>query len=341
MIQLLYSVHNITINGSRMSDQNRTEWLLLIHQIPPKPDYFRVKIWRRLQKIGAVAIKQSVYVLPNNGHAYEDLHWIVKEITEGGGTASLSKTVFLEGLSNTQIESLFQVARDDDYAEIVKDIQSFKNTLGVVSESSGSLTLKKKKELSRIQARFDEIAAIDFFHAPGRESADRLLKECDALLRETKTDRTPAVLEIKKMNGRTWVTRKGIYVDRIACSWLIRRFIDPQGRLKFVTDERYRPRPDELRFDMFEGEFTHIGNSCTFEILVNTFGLASQAMTPLAEIIHDIDLKDKKFCRPEVNGIQALFSGMAVTCSDDQDRLERGSIILDELYASFGGTGKS
>jgi hypothetical protein len=324
-----------------MSDQNQTEWLLLIHQIPPKPNYFRVKIWRRLQKIGAVAIKQSVYVLPSNGQAYEDLHWIVKEITEGGGTASLSKTVFLEGLSNTQIESLFQVARDDEYEQIVNDTRSFIKELTKASESSGSLALKKKRELSRIQGRFAEIATIDFFNAPGREVAEKILTECDALLRETKENSPPGVQELKKMCGRTWVTRKGIYVDRIACAWLIHRFIDPEGRLKFVADVRYRPRPDELRFDMFEGEFTHIGDNCTFEVLVDTFGLATRPITAIAEIVHDIDLKDKKYNRPEVNGIQAVFSGMAATCSDDQDRLERGSRLLDELYASFGGAIKN
>ncbi len=321
-----------------MSDQQKTEWLLLIHQIPPKPDYFRVKIWRRLQKTGAVAIKQSVYALPNSGQAYEDLHWIIKEITDGGGTASLSRTVFLEGLSDSQIELLFQTARNQEYEKIVKETESFVREITDAAEGSGSFFLRKKKEFSRIQNRFAEIVAIDFFNAPGRGAADRILGECDALLRETKKEISPETREVKKnVCGRTWVTRQGIYVDRIACAWLILRFIDPQGQLKFVADERYRPSANELRFDMFEGEFTHIGDSCTFEVLVDTFDLASRSMIAIAEIIHDIDLKDNKFSRPEVNGIQAIFSGMASTCSDDQDRLERGSRLLDELYASFGG----
>lgn len=243
-----------------MSDQkNKIEWLLLIHQIPPKPDYFRVKIWRRLQKIGAVAIKQSVYVLPSSGQAYEDLHWIVREITEGGGTASLCKTVFLEGISNNQIESLFQVVRDAEYEKIIEETQALvKELTGETSDNSGSLALKKKKELSRIQSRFAEVVAIDYFNAPGREEADRILTECDALLRETKDDVSPGIQKVENIRGRTWVTRKGIYVDRIACAWLILRFIDPDGRLKFVADEQYHPQPDEFRFDMFEGEYTHI-----------------------------------------------------------------------------------
>lgn len=322
-----------------MSDKdNKTEWLLLIHQIPPKPDYFRVKIWRRLQKIGAVAIKQSVYVLPNNGQAYEDLHWIVKEITEGGGTASLCKTVFLEGISNNQVESLFQVVRDAEYEKIIEDTQILiKELTGETSDNFGSLILKKKKELSRIQNRFAETVAIDYFNAPCREEADRILTECDALLRETKDDVSSGIHKIENIKGRTWVTRKGIYVDRIACAWLILRFIDADGRLKFVEDERYHPRSDEIRFDMFEGEYTHIGDNCTFEVLVSNFALESQPIVAIAEIIHDIDLKDKKYGRPEVEGLQAIFSGIARTCSDDMERVKRGSMMLDELYASFGG----
>jgi len=321
-----------------MSKQNKTEWLLLIHQIPPKPDYFRVKIWRRLQKIGAVAIKQSVYVLPDKGQAYEDLHWIVKEISQGGGTASLSKTVFLEGLSNEQIESLFQAARDDEYEKILNDTQAFINDSAESLDNSGSIVLKKKRELSRIQNRFAEIVAIDFFNAPGRTPAEKILAQCDVLLRETKDNLAPDTENLEKIRGRTWVTRKGIYVDRIACAWLIRRFIDPEMKLKFVADERYKPDSDELRFDMFEGEFSHVGDNCSFEVLVSSFSLASQPITAIAEIVHDIDLKDKKYSRPEVKGIQAVFSGMAATCSDDQSRLTRGSMILDELFASFGGT---
>ncbi len=318
-----------------MSNQNTTEWLLLIHQIPPKPDYFRVKIWRRLHKIGAVAIKQSVYVLPDNEQAHEDLHWLVKEITEGRGTASLSRAVFFEGLSNQQIKSLFQVARNQEYEKIIQDTQSIMDDSAVSSTNTVSTARKRQKELSRIQNRFAEIVNIDFFNASAHAAADKILSKCDALLRETKESSSQEIPDLKNICERTWVTRKGIYVDRIACGWLIHRFIDPKGRLKFVADKRYQPRPDELRFDMFEGEFTHQGDNCSFEVLVNAFDLASLPMTAIAEIVHDIDLKDKKYSRPETIGIQAVFSGLAATCSGDQERLERGSMILDELYASF------
>lgn len=320
-----------------MNDQNKREWLLLIHQILPKPNYFRVKIWRRLLKIGAVAIKQSVYVLPDTGQAYEDLHWIVKEIIEGGGTASLSKAVFFEGLSNGQIKALFQASRDDEYEKIIGDAQSFISDWNDILDHSGSVALQQKKILSRIKSRFDEIVAIDFFDAPARSIAGRLLAECDALLRGIQKKTTRVTQDLSNVEGKTWVTRQGIYVDRIACAWLIRRFIDPNGKIKFVVDETYQLQPNELRFDMFEGEFTHIGDKCSFEVLVESFGLSSKPIIDIAEIVHDIDLKDNKYNRTELSGIQAVFSGLVATQNDDQERLERGSMIFDELYASFGG----
>lgn len=318
-----------------MNDQDSTKWFLLIHQIPPKPDYFRVKIWRRLQKIGAVAIKQSVYVLPDNAQAHEDLLWLIKEIDEGGGTASLSRAVFLEGLSNGQIKALFQAARDADYKKIVSETKSFITDVGQVSDLSRTAAVKTKKELSRLQKRFEEITATDFFHAPAREAADSILKECNALLRESKNESTLTPKALEDVRGHVWVTRKEIYVDRICCAWLIKRFIDQKAAFKFVQNKKYRPGLNELRFDMFEAEFTHKGNQCTFEVLADTFHLGSGSITSIAEIVHDIDLKDSKYDRPERDGIQALFSGLTITCTTDEERLIRGAAILDELYAYF------
>ncbi len=323
-----------------MNNQDTIKWLLLIHQIPPKPDYFRVKIWRRLHKIGAVAIKQSVYVLPDNAQSHEDLLWIVKEIDEGGGTASLSRAVFLEGLSDGQIKALFQAARGADYKKIVSETKSLIKDVEQASDPSGTAVVKTKKELSRLEKRFEEITATDFFYAPAREAADSILTKCNALLRESKNESTLTPKALRDVREHVWVTRKEIYVDRIGCSWLIQRFIDPKAEFKFVQNEKYSPGPNELRFDMFEAEFTHKGNKCTFEVLVDTFHLCSGSVTAIAEIVHDIDLKDNKYGRPEKDGIQALFSGLTITCTTDEERLTRGAAILDELYAFFQGRNK-
>jgi hypothetical protein len=316
-----------------MADPSTTKWLLLIHQIPPKPDYFRVKIWRRLRKIGAVAIKQSVYVLPENETTREDLSWIVKEIDEGGGTASLCRTVFIEGLSDKRIKTLFQAARNEDYKEITQETQSLHDVLKA-GEFAREDVFKNKAKLSRLWHRYEEVREIDFFRASGRKTAREALRAYESILKRIHGKPVVSPVNIPG-KGRTWVTRMGVYIDRIACVWLIRRFIDHDARFKFVVPDAYRPRSDEYRFDMFEAEFSHEGDKCTFEVLMHRFSLASPSMGAVGEIIHDIDLKDKKFDRPETSGIQALFSGLATAQVDDDARIERGAWILDELYAYF------
>jgi len=122
-------------------------------------------------------------------------------------------------------------------------------------------------------------------------------------------------------------------VDRIASAWLIRRFIDPAARFRFVDPQSYQHSPQEIRFDMFEGEFTHDGDLCTFEVLLRRLALEDPALTPIAEMVHDIDLKDHKFERPETAGIDGLIQGIAARHTDDAQRIEEGSTVFDALYA--------
>src|SRR2546422_536119 len=222
-------------------------WLLLIHQIPPKPNYFRVKIWRRLQKRGEI-----------------------------------------------------------------------------------------EAAVARLQKRMADIAAIDFFHARSREAVDGLLKELEQKLAARESEKEASAAEaLEKPRGATWVTRTGIHVDRMASAWLIRRFIDPQARFKFVTAREYRHQPAELRFDMFDGEFTHQGELCSFEVLLARFEITDAALRAIAEIVHDIDLKDEKYGRPDNAGFEHLINGIAMAHPEDEVRLQRASFVLDDLYEYF------
>jgi hypothetical protein len=133
------------------------------------------------------------------------------------------------------------------------------------------------------------------------------------------------------------VTRTGIKVDRMASAWLIRKFIDPKATFKFVPAKGYQPAGGELRFDMFEAEFTHEGDLCTFEVLVRRFGLDDPGLRHLAEIVHDIDLKDAKYGRDEAAGIGQLVAGIAAAHAGDEERLARGAALFDDLHAGFGG----
>lgn len=121
----------------------------------------------------------------------------------------------------------------------------------------------------------------------------------------------------------------------MASAWLIRRFIDSDARFKFVSPKGYKALPDELRFDMFDAEFTHEGDRCTLEVLIERTGLDEPALGPIAEIVHDIDLKDSKFGRQETAGIDRLIAGIAMAHKDDESRLNRGAAVFDDLYEYF------
>jgi len=235
-------------------------WLVLIHQVPPKPDYLRVKVRRRLRRVGARPLKNSVYVLPHSDEALEDFQWLAREIVTDGGTALVCEAVFIEGITNAELDAMFQP-----------------------TQPAG----------------------------PG-----------------------PAAGEAS-WHGRTWVTRQGVKIDRMACAWLIRRFIDPAARFKFVAPRGYQRAGDEVRFDMFEAEFTHEGPHCTFETLLERFSLRDRALRAIGEIVHDIDCKDEKFERAEAAGLALLVDGIARAHAEDAVRIERGGAVFDDLYAHF------
>jgi hypothetical protein len=317
-----------------VSDATSPRWLLLIHQIPPKPGYLRVKIWRQLQRLGAVAIKNSVYVLPNTEQAHEDLEWVRRAIVDSGGDASTWEGNSAEGLDDSQVEALFHAARDADYAELAEEAKRLADEWPIGSRD-GDQRAQLELGVTRLRRRFAEITAIDFFGAPGQETFHGLLCGLEARLRATEPGANEGGAPRESFRGRTWVTRKGIHVDRMASAWLIRRLIDPDAVFKFVEAKGYRPEPGELRFDMFEAEYTHEGDNCTFEVLIDRFGLDDPALRPLAEIIHDIDLKDAKFGRPETAGIATLIAGIAMKHRDDQARLARGSAVFEDLHEYF------
>jgi len=313
-------------------------WLLLIHQIPAKPAYLRVKIWRRLQGIGAIAVKNAVHALPMNEETQEDFEWLIREIVEGGGEAFVCEARLIDGLSDEEVRELFDRARDADYKEVVEAARTLAKQLRPKATSEAIAELRA--QVARLRKRLAEIAAIDFFGAIGREAAESSLRDLEARLSEDDAVRNKATVDsdasaVGALRNRTWVTRQGVYVDRIASAWLIRRFIDPDARFKFVSGKGYRPADSELRFDMYEAEFTHEGDKCTFEVLLERGALKEPALRAIAEIIHDIDLKDDKFGRTEVAGIRTLIEGISVATKDDSERIARGTEVFNNLYEYF------
>jgi hypothetical protein len=307
---------------------DRGKWLLLIHQIPPKPDYFRVKVRRRLQGMGAVALKNSVYVLPYREEALEDFRWLLREIVADGGEATLCESRMVEGITQAELEAMFAAERDVEYAEIVVGAQGLASRGDAPPEHTGRPS-EGEAELGRLRRRFDEIQDIDFFGAPGRRAAGRALASVEARLSRQSAGKLQRGGE--EMRGHTWVTRKDVYVDRIASAW----FIDPKAKFKFTDSKSYQPKAGEVRFDMFEAEYTHEGDRCTFETLLERAGIRDRGLRGIAEMVHDIDCKDAKFGREEAPGVAALLRGLVRAHSDDATRLDRGGLIFDDLYASL------
>ena len=290
---------------------------------------------RRLARVGAVAIKSSVYVLPETGQAMEDFQWILREIVEGGGGASICRATFVDGMSDDEIEGLFHEARLRDYAQIEDEARATLKSVPSGRRLTPQQRAATEEDLSKLRKRFAAVARIDFFGTQHRDGGRRALDEIEARLRpqvEGAPDGTPT-LQVERPRGRTWVTREGIFVDRIASAWLIRRFIDPSARFKFVTPLGYRPKRGELRFDMFDAEFSHEGDRCTFETLLQRFMLDDPGLAQIAEIVHDIDLRDGKFGREDALGIERVLAGIAAAWPEDDARLARGASVFEDLYA--------
>ena len=275
-------------------------WLVLIHQLPPEPSYLRVKVARRLARIGAVQIKNTVYVLPSSDPCKEDLQWAIAEIREGGGEANLFESKFLDGVSDADVEQRFRDERNADYDALIADA-------------------KAGGDPARLRRRLAAIQAIDFFDAPRGPAAAGLL--------EKSGDTPSADLRAEDYRGKTWVTRPGVHVDRMASAWLIKRFIDERARFRFGGKG--------IRFDMPHADFTHDAGRCTFEVLRDRFGLSDKSLRAIGEIVHDIDLKDEAFGREETAGVAALVAGIALKHRDDKERLARAAEAFDELYEFF------
>jgi hypothetical protein len=256
-----------------------------------------------------------------------------------GRRGAICEASLIDGLSDQEVRALFDAARDLDYAEIAKELRTLDAKIRVVPAAVAERKPEAKASLARLRHRYLELSAIDFFGASGRLTVEALLTELEKRLAEATGDDKAKGTEVKTISedltGKIWVTRTGVHVDRIACAWLIRRFIDPEAHFKFVAAKNYLARPGELRFDMFQGEFTHEGDRCSFEVLLERLGLKNAALRAIAEMVHDIDLKDGKFGRGETAGIALLINGVCASQKDDLARIKRGAAIFDDTYESL------
>jgi hypothetical protein len=321
----------------------KQSWILLIHQLPPKPTNLRVRIWRKLQKLGAVAIKNSVYILPANEKTHEDFQWLKQEIESAGGEASVFEAGSVEGATDVEIIAAFRKARDEEFAAIAAE---FDGLTGAIREQSRSKHLSAGRltahetEIDKLHAEVERIAANDFFDSAGRASAFNAYERCQKAIRAAQGPAEKAAkrkgksgtLDVAKYQGQRWVTRRNLHIDRLASAWLIKQFIDKRPRFYFVAEGK--TVAGTIPFDTFGAEFTHHGEDCTFETMLKRFDLRKiKGLREISEIVHDIDLKDDKFHRLEAAGLNAIIEGLSRVLRDDRALLQQTSIIFDGLYS--------
>ncbi len=297
-----------------------TSWLLLLYSLPTRQKTERVAVWRRLKKIGAIQIKTSTYLLPDNPPQYEHFQWLAQQIKDFGGDATLARVQKIEGLSNEKLIALFDRARDEEYGAIKRALHAFL-ARGKKTDPEANAT-----ELERLTRQFRVIREIDFFQSARGHDVEMLLRRAEGAPKKT----LPR-LDSKNYRGKTWLTRPRPEIDRVGSAWLIRRFIDP--RAKFIFAAAVPSNREIIPFDMVDVEFSHHGECCTFETLIRRFGIEDKAIRKIAEMIHDADLEDEKFQRVEAVGIDRVLKGWAKEGLPDEEILRRGFECFEALYA--------
>ena len=310
------------------------KWLVLTYSLPTGPNSSpRVTLWRRLRRIGAVTISGGAYILPDRDECREAFQWLAQEIRQVGGEVLILYIAQVEGLSDSEVVQLFQTARRKEYSELDAQVTAFEDQL-----DDDTLTRAAVLEgLERLRRRLDELHRVDYFDTPeAGQLAARLSQIATAV---TPRSQQPAVVPamVAAYQGRRWATRPRPHVDRLACIWLIRRFIDAAAVIVYTGS----PNPDDVSFDIEGGTFTHIGSLCTFETMMTAFGLDDPALRIIAEIVHAIDLNDGQYMHPQIPGIAAVLEGWLYVEAGDEARETWGRALFEGLYQALAKTARA
>jgi hypothetical protein len=301
-------------------------WIVLSYSLPTNSRSSpRVALWRRLQRLGAVSPTGSIYVLPTQAECIEAFQWLAQEVRQAQGEALVMQVEQFEGLSNTQLIQLFQNARRDEYGEVEAQLAGLEQSLAQGLELNQAQSL-----FDKLQRQYSDISRIDYFQCPEAAQVAGRLAHLVQLLRGPASVSTTriAAAAVETYQDKCWVTRPRPHVDRLACIWLIRRFINPAAVIRYAL----QAEPDEIPFDMPEAQFGHQGNFCTFETMIQAFGLVDPALQRLAEIIHAIDVRDGQYNHPEIAGVEAILKGWLLANLSDAELETHGVRLFEGLY---------
>jgi Chromate resistance exported protein len=236
-------------------------WMVFSYSLPSKVQSSRrVALWRRLRRLGAISPTGGIHVLPARDECLEAFQWLAQEVQQAKGEALVMHVEQFEGLADADLIERFRQARAEDYATLDAQAAALEELLGAQPTPEERSRLRER--LERLRRQQADIARIDFFDAPeGNLVASRLVRIAQAVAAGEASAASISPAAIEAYRDRRWVTRPRPHVDRLACIWLIRRFINPAAAIRYAQ----APEADEVAFDMREGTFGHQGNLCTFE----------------------------------------------------------------------------
>jgi hypothetical protein len=306
-------------------------FLLLLVGVPPHPSSLRVRVWRRLRTLGAVALKRSAYLLPDTPERYEDFQWLAQEIQRGGGEATLIRVQQIENVSAADVRRLFHEPRDLDYRLLA---ERYRKLLQSLDRKAAATSPRVQEQFAQLAKEHQRIRDVDFFAAPGGAEVRRLEEAIAMRARRPESVRREAspTLDLDTLRRRRWVTRPRPHVDRIASAWLIKRFIDPDAVFVFAPPPEFPA--DAIPFDAPGAELSHQGEDCTFETLVKRARLRDRRLARLAEVVHEADLRDGKYPHEEARGIDVSIRALLAASPDDHRVLEQGMALFEGLYAT-------
>jgi len=313
-------------------NENPSAWLLLITNLPGPNQTLRMRVWRALKAAGAGLLRDGVYVLPQTAASRKLFEEQAREIRTVAGGAHILPFESDSAEQHTAFVELFD--RTADYQELNTRLDAFKKNLAKLTE------LDARRALAAIARDLAATAATDFFPGKSQGQVQSALADAEAALNARFSPNEPRPAhrkiprrEIKDYGGRTWATRRRMWIDRVCSAWLIRRFIDPKAR--FVWLKRIQDKPKRaLGFDFDGAEFSHVDSKVTFEVLLTSFGLESDiGLARLGALVHVLDVGGIPV--PEAAGFAAVVSGARELQPDDDGLLEQVSPVLDSLYRAY------
>lgn len=307
-------------------------WIVLVMTLAGQQGAVRIRVWRALRGLGATAIRDGVYVLPERDGFVEALNEQKREIVQSGGSAFIFRLPAVEREDEDALRTLFD--REPDYQTFLTATRAFAATVDLHGELDG------RRALRQLRRDFESIVAIDFFPGDAQAKAKAALDAAESLFTRTFSPEEPAAVhtpiprrDARDFRRRTWATRAHLWVDRLASAWLIARFIDPEPAFLWLEHATDAPA-DAIGFDFDGATFTHVDQLITFEVLLRSFGLdANAALARLGAVVRSLDVGGVK--APEAPGLEAMLTGAREKYPTDDQLLAEVSKAFDCLYIAF------